>query len=90
MSIGFRRLPRLSDVSELPPTDGNGSLPCLGGYGPMGVILTEYYTPIINVPFIATPKKQYGLVGASYLAVYEFGPQIRACCGRDVRRECPI
>jgi acyl-homoserine-lactone acylase len=73
----LRRLPQLCDVSELSPIDSVTSLPCLGGYGPMGIIFTEYYTPIINVPLIATPKKEYGLVGASYLAVYEFGPQVR-------------
>lgn len=43
----------------------------------MGIIQTEYYSPVLNLPFVQTPKKHYGVLGASYLAVYEFGERVR-------------
>ena len=43
----------------------------------MGVVFTQYYSPSIRIPFVLSLKKRYGLVGASYMAVYEFGPKIR-------------
>ena len=41
----------------------------------MGVIFTQYYTPSIHIPLVFSQKKRYGVVGATYLAVYEFGRQ---------------
>ncbi len=72
-----RRQAQMGDISELALDDRLASLPCLGGFGPMGVIFTEYYTPVLNLPFVQTPKKHYGVLGASYLAVYEFGDRVR-------------
>jgi hypothetical protein len=43
----------------------------------MGVIFTQYYSPSVRIPFLRNLKQRYALVGASYLAVYEFGPQVR-------------
>ena len=40
----------------------------------MGVIFTQYYTPSIHIPLVMSQKKRYGVVGATYLAVYQFGP----------------
>ncbi|MBL8828986.1 MAG: penicillin acylase family protein [Planctomycetaceae bacterium] len=74
------RIQRHREVSELlwvPFTDHSPSLPSLGGHGPMGVIFTQYYTPSIYIPLVRTARKRYGVLGVTYLAVYEFGPKVR-------------
>jgi len=74
------RIQRHRHVAELlrvPFDDHLQSLPSLGGHGPMGVIFTQYYTPSIYIPLLRTTRKRYGVLGATYLAVYEFGPKIR-------------
>jgi acyl-homoserine lactone acylase PvdQ len=73
----LRRQSHMADVLEISHEDTLRSLACLGGYGPMGVIFTEYYTPVVNLPFVLTLSKHYGVLGASYLAVYEFGDRVR-------------
>ena len=40
----------------------------------MGVIFTQYSTPSLNIPWVITQRRRYGLVGTSYLAAYEFSP----------------
>ncbi len=40
-------------------------------------MFTQYYSPCIKIPFVLTLNKRYGVLGTSYAAVYEFGPQIR-------------
>jgi hypothetical protein len=42
----------------------------------MGVIFTQYYSPTISIPFVKTLNKKYGLIGATYMGVYEFGDRI--------------
>ena len=66
------------DLLDLPFDDKLPSLPCLAAPGPMGVVFTQYYSPI-DPAFRSSMSlnKRYGLVGASYMAVYEFGPKIR-------------
>ncbi len=74
------RLQRHADVAEfidIPFSDTLPSLPCAGLPGPLGVVFTNYYTPTINIPLLRTVKKHYGVVGATYLGVVEFGPKIR-------------
>lgn len=73
----IQRQPRVVDLLDLPFNDIETSLPCAGGPGPMGVIFTQYYSPNLRIPFVRTLKRRYGLVGASYLAVYEFGGRVR-------------
>jgi penicillin amidase len=73
----LQRHPRMIDLFPLPFDDAAGSLPCCGGHGPMGVIFTQYYTPVLSIPFVETQKKHYALVGATYLAAYEFGDRFR-------------
>jgi acyl-homoserine lactone acylase PvdQ len=73
----IQRQPNVVELLELPFRDSEVSLPCLGGSGPMGVIFTQYYAPTVRIPFLRTLKRRYGLVGASYLAVYEFADPIR-------------
>jgi acyl-homoserine lactone acylase PvdQ len=43
----------------------------------MGIIFTQYYSPSLRVPFFRTLKNRYALIGPAYLAVYEFGEQVR-------------
>jgi hypothetical protein len=41
----------------------------------MGVALTQYYSPSIAVPLVMSQRKRYGMVGASYMAAWEFAPE---------------
>ena len=68
-----QRPPYVADILELHFFDDQPSLPNIGAHGPMGVINTQYYTPSIHIPFVMSQKKRYGVVGATYLGVYEFG-----------------
>ena len=73
-----QRSPDTADLLDLPFEDARPSLPSLGGHGPMGVILTQYYSPPLYIPFIKNLKKKYGLIGATYMGVYEFGDRVEA------------
>lgn len=64
------RMQRHADVAEgaLAPFDEKApSLACPGVPGPLGVVFNTYYTPI-------SPERrtQFGVVGHSYVGVYEF------------------
>ena len=63
--LRIQRKADMVDLLELPFDDRLPSLPSLGGPGPMGVVFTQYYSPPVNMPFVMSLKKQYGLVGAS-------------------------
>lgn len=54
--------------------DYRSSLPCAGTPGPLGIVFTVYSTPPVPV----LRPKRFGVVGASYIGVVEFGPRIRA------------
>ncbi len=74
------RIQRHSDVADLfkiPFSDKEESIPCAGVPGPLGVVFTQYYTPSINIPFVRETKKHYGVVGLTYMAVFEFGDKVR-------------
>jgi acyl-homoserine lactone acylase PvdQ len=73
----MQRHAQVADVLSLPFSDQSPSLPSVAGPGPMGVILTQYYSPTIRIPFVRTLNKRYGIVGTAYLAVYEFSDQVR-------------
>lgn len=70
-----QRKDRLADLLKVRFDPSAPSLPSLGGHGPMGTILTQYYTPSLEIPFVISQPSRYGLVGTSYLAAYEFKPQ---------------
>jgi len=73
------RIQRHANVAELidiPFDDAQPSLPCIGSHGPMGVVFTQYYTPSIQIPFVKSIKNHYGVVGLTYLGVFEFGDKI--------------
>jgi acyl-homoserine-lactone acylase len=67
----------VAEILEIPFDDRTLSFPCVGAPGPMGVIFTQYYTPSLKIPFIKTIRNRYALVGPTYLAAYEFGPNFR-------------
>ena len=37
-------------------------------------MFTQYYTPSINIPFVMTQRRRYGVVGSAYVGCYEFTP----------------
>ncbi|HVU87050.1 MAG TPA: penicillin acylase family protein [Pirellulales bacterium] len=64
------RMQRHANQAEgalVPFDDKLSSIACPGAPGPLGIVFNTYYTPI-------TPqrKKQYGIVGHSFVGVYEF------------------
>jgi acyl-homoserine-lactone acylase len=74
------RIQRHADVAELidiPFDDAQPSLACIGSHGPMGVVFTQYYTPAIQIPFVRSIKNHYGVVGLTYMGVFEFGDKVR-------------
>jgi acyl-homoserine-lactone acylase len=71
-----QRQENVADLLDLPFDDGQHSLPSLGGHGPMGVIFTQYYSPPLHIPFFKELKNQYGLIGATYMGVFEFGDRV--------------
>lgn len=74
------RIQRHADVADLvriPFDDALPSLACAGAQGQMGVIFTQYYTPTMNLPLVHMPKKHYGVIGATYMGVFEFGERVR-------------
>ena len=70
-----QRLPYLADLVDARFDDGAKSLPSLGGHGPMGVVFTQYYSPSLEIPWVISQRRRYGMVGTSYLAAYEFAPE---------------
>lgn len=69
----LQRLPYQSNPAEIPFSDDLPSLPQVGVRGPLGVAFTVYHTPSTD-----TRKRRYAYVGASYMAVVEFGDKVRA------------
>ena len=66
-----------ANLLAVPFDDAKPSLASVGGAGPMGVIFTQYYTPDLRLPFVRLPTRRYGVIGTTYLAVYEFGDRVR-------------
>ncbi|HEY1602998.1 MAG TPA: penicillin acylase family protein [Pirellulales bacterium] len=63
----MQRHPNFADPAVIPFDDKLTSLACPGAPGPLGVVFNTYYTPIT-----AQRRKQYGVVGHSFVGVYEF------------------
>lgn len=70
----MQRVPYLADLTDARFDDDAPSLQSLGGHGPMGVILTQYSTPSLQIPFVISQHQRYGIVGTSYLGAWEFHP----------------
>ncbi|MCC6492014.1 MAG: penicillin acylase family protein [Pirellulales bacterium] len=71
----LQRASRVADLIDVRFADGLPSLPSIGGHGPMGVALAQYYTPSIKVPLVMTQRRRYAIAGTSYLAAWEFPPE---------------
>ncbi len=69
----IQRWPDVSDMIKIPFSDKDLSYPSPGVNGPLGVALTIYYKP----PLFGH-KKYYGVVGNSYMGVFEFGDKVKA------------
>jgi len=72
------RMQRHPDVAAfllIPFDDKKPSVPCAAVPGTLGAVFTNFYTPSINIPFVKEMKKNYGVVGTSYLATFEFTPE---------------
>lgn len=69
----MQRHANVSDPATIPFSDALPSLPCAGAPGPLGVVFNTYY-----LPPTAQRKKQYGVVGGSFIGVYEFGDKVQA------------
>ena len=79
--IAWGELNRLQRVVNAPSPqaaaaqldDSKPSLPVIGAPGPLGEAFTVYCTPD-GLPV----KKRYGVVGASFVATYEFGDRVKS------------
>jgi len=81
--IKWGELNRLQRVANCPSpqaaayglSDSKPSIPVTGAPGPLGEAFTIYCSPDNpKFPF----KKRYGVVGASFVATYEFGDRVKA------------
>ncbi len=69
----MQRHANYADATKIPFSDALPSLPCAGAPGPLGVVFNTYYAPPNG-----EHKKQYGVVGGSFIGVYEFGDKVQA------------
>ena len=73
----IQRQPDVADLVSVPFSDKSPSLPSAGSHGPMGVVFTQYYTPTIRIPFVKNVSKHYGVIGYTYMGVFEFGDRVQ-------------
>jgi penicillin amidase len=71
----LQRFPNAPSAAFVPFDDNAPSLPQVGVRGPLGVAFTVYHTPPDEK---LGRKKQYAVVGASFMGVYEFGDKVKA------------
>ncbi len=69
----IQRHANYADLAKIPFSDSKPSLPCAGVPGPLGVVFNTYYAPPT-----ADHKNQYGVVGHSFVGVYEFGDKVKS------------
>jgi acyl-homoserine lactone acylase PvdQ len=69
----IQRHANYADLAKIPFSDSKPSLPCAGVPGPLGVVFNTYYAPPS-----ARHKNQYGVVGHSFVGVYEFGDKVKS------------
>lgn len=72
----LQRHASVADFLTIPFADEVSSLPCVAVPGPMGAVFTQYYTPSIDIPYIKTMRQRFGVVGTTYLGVFEFGETV--------------
>ena len=66
------RLQRVVDAAGEEPGDARPSLPWPAVHGADGAVFTGYASPLRG------QRRLYGMAGASYVSVVEFGPRVRA------------
>jgi acyl-homoserine-lactone acylase len=75
----INRLQRVDWSGAEPFSDARPSLPVPGGPGWVGIVFNFYQQRGNGKPAVAAgSKRHYGVLGDSYVAVVEFGPQVRA------------
>jgi acyl-homoserine lactone acylase PvdQ len=67
----INRLQRVDERIDQQFADARSSVPVLGVSGRDGAVFTFYAGPIPG------QKRRYGMAGASYVSVVEFGPTVR-------------
>lgn len=67
------RLQRPDAAGDAPFSDAQPSLPVAGANGQLGIVFSFYTKPAAT-----GQKRRYGYLGHGYVAVVEFGPQVRA------------
>ena len=72
----LQRHANVGDFIKIPFSDNVASIPSAGMPGPPGVVFTMYFTPTIYAPPLKMMKKHYAVVGASYMAIVEFGDKV--------------
>ena len=72
----MQRRAETADLLSLAFNETEPSLSSLGAHGPMGVIFTQYNTPSLTLPFVKPRKSRFGLIGSTYMAVFEFGERV--------------
>ena len=65
------RLQRLDEPADQEFDDARSSIPVVGVSGQDGAVFTFYARPVPG------QKRRYGVAGASYISVVEFGPTVR-------------
>lgn len=73
----IQRRANVSDFLLIPFREDLPSIPSLGAPSPLGVLFTQIYTPSVNIPFVKRQRQKFGVVGATYLAIIEFGEKVR-------------
>ncbi|HSR91526.1 MAG TPA: penicillin acylase family protein [Gemmatimonadales bacterium] len=68
----INRLQRVDERADQQFADARPSVPVLGVSGRDGAVFTFYAGPIPG------QKRRYGMAGASYISIVEFGPTVRA------------
>jgi penicillin amidase len=68
----INRLQRIDESADQEFADARSSIPVVGVSGRDGAVFTYYAGPIPG------QKRRYGVAGASYVSVVDFGPTVRA------------
>jgi penicillin amidase len=67
----LQRHTNVADLIAVPFSDKQPSLPCAAVPGGLGSVFTQYYTPSIYIPGFRETRKHYGVLGTTYIAVFE-------------------
>lgn len=71
----LQRHTNVADLIAVPFSDKKPSLPCAGVPGGLGAVFTQYYTPSIFIPVLRETRNHYGVLGTTYIAVFEMNKE---------------